>query len=247
MEELSNTALQEIKDLQQKDVFQFVLVHFWILLLSLFVIFFVSSIISGILNLSRDFFGLSLVWYSIAAIIYAVWIFYTIFFRYDRMINRFNQEIQIIKNKKDFIEEQFMELTWYIEKDINEMGIDNWLVMKIKMSIDTIRNNITDYVVSVKKLGISKEFSWLIVNSKKFLDLQVKFTTSILQEMNFWQQNLIQLIQSWISHHATELAELEKQIASQELATENTGWKVALEISRISLQEHLKELEKVRV
>ena len=59
--------------------------------------------------------------------------------------------------------------------------------------------------------------------------------------------NFALILQSWISHHATELAELEKQIQSQEIATESEGGKAALELSRISLQEHLKQLEKVRM
>ncbi|OIP53572.1 hypothetical protein AUK10_02275 [Candidatus Gracilibacteria bacterium CG2_30_37_12] len=62
-----------------------------------------------------------------------------------------------------------------------------------------------------------------------------------------YSQEFTLLVQSWISHHATELVELEKQIQSQEVATESEGGKSALELSRISLQEHLKELEKVRI
>jgi len=62
-----------------------------------------------------------------------------------------------------------------------------------------------------------------------------------------YSQDFTHLIQSWMSHHANELAKLEKQIESQELATENSGWKAALGLQRLSLQEHLKELEKVKV
>ncbi|MDD2916672.1 MAG: hypothetical protein PHH70_02415 [Candidatus Gracilibacteria bacterium] len=68
-----------------------------------------------------------------------------------------------------------------------------------------------------------------------------------LQWIINYSQEFTALVQSWISHHATELAELEKQIESQELSTENIGGKVALGLQRLSLQEHLKELEKVRV
>ena len=79
-------------------------------------------------------------------------------------------------------------------------------------------------------------------------DEQVKYMIEIeLKWIINYSQEFTLLVHSWISHHATELAELEKQIESQELTTENEGGKVALELSRISLQEHLKELEKVRV
>lgn len=92
-------------------------------------------------------------------LVYAPWIFYVIFFKYDRMVNRFNHEIQRIKIKRFNIEKQFSELSWYIGHDIDETGINNFIVLKIKTSIDSINEYIIDYAISVKRLGISKEFS----------------------------------------------------------------------------------------
>lgn len=77
-------------------------------------------------------------------------------------------------------------------------------------------------------------------NIRQVLGTELRWIVNFSEEFTL-------LVQSWMSHHATELAELEKQIQSQDLATESEGGKAALELSIISLQEHLKELERVRV
>ena len=154
-------------------------------------------------------------------------------FVYEKLEKFFNlKEVIISENKKFEI---------IIKNDISLLWIDVTVLWNIKKMISSIL-----------------EWYKLITRSHKYIQSHMWYFGKIPQEwqdiintefqwiINFSQEFTL-LVQSWISHHATELAELEKQIQSQELATESEGGKAALELSRISLQEHLKELEKVRM
>lgn len=142
---------------------------------------------------------------------------------------------------KDSIIQEKERLELSIENDVNNSWIDVIILDDIKRFISSILSgyetikssheyiqNHRGYFWAVSKewqAVINREFQWII-------NYSLEFTT---------------LVQSWISHHAIELSELEQQIQSQSKVTENEGGKVALEISRISLQEHLNRLEKICV
>jgi len=142
--------------------------------------------------------------------------------------------------KKSIFSER-IKLELFINGDIRDSWIDNDKIWDIKKYIL--------FILEWYKL-ISKSHKYVQNHMWYFWKISQEWQNIIRTELQWivdYSKDLTLLIQSWISHHATELAELEKQIASQELSTQNSGWKAALEISRISLQEHLKELEKVKV
>lgn len=142
---------------------------------------------------------------------------------------------------KDSLASEREGLEANIQNDAKELWIDASVLWDIKKYVASILewyrmiSNSHEYIQNHRwyfgKISqewedmVNREFQWIINYSQEFT----------------------LLVQSWNSHHAAELAELEKQIESQELSTENDGWKVALGLQRMSLQEHLKELEKVRV
>lgn len=160
--------------------------------------------------------------------------------------------------------------TFYKKSRIYET-LDDFFVLKSSIISEKrqlfilIKNDILLAWIDVAILWDIKKFissilAWykLILQSHRYIQGHMWYFGKIPQEWRDiinaelqwiinYSQEFTALVQSWISHHATELAELEKQIESQELSTENIGWKVALGLQRLSLQEHLKELEKVRV
>jgi hypothetical protein len=134
-----------------------------------------------------------------------------------------------------------------IKSDQNTDWLNNQRTIKISQQIKSSSLVVKNYAFSIEQLREQKfKFWW----SQKSIELKW-LIKKIIQKEKDELINIANLIsgdiQSWISHHAIELAELEKQIECQEVSTENSDWKATLGLQRLSLQEHLKELQKVRV
>ncbi len=157
-----------------------------------------------------------------------------------RRIAVYKKTLRYLESKDTIVSER-EKLETSIANDVNNGWIDVAILWDIKKCIVSI-------LEWYRIISVSHEY---ILNHKWYFGRISREWQEVINKEFQWivaySQEFTLLVQSWISHHATELAELEKQIASQELSTENTGWKAALEISRISLQEHLRELEKVKV
>ncbi len=152
-----------------------------------------------------------------------------------------------INNHQQAIRERYKELYKMTMADFIDPKIDFQEIISIQREVREITLSLHSFSSSLGQISAQYKYASIFYDTIQFKILLDQFQEQHKQELIILSYNISNMLSSWISHHATELAELEKQIQSQEMATENNGGKAALELSRISLQEHLKELEKVRM
>ena len=166
-----------------------------------------------------------------ATLIYACLSFFKISV-YKKTLNYFHLKDKILLGRDKF------EII--LKQDIKEFWVNINLIEDIKENIS--------YILLWYKI-ILKSHQYIQSHIHYFGRVPKKWKDIINAEFKWivdYSQEFTLLVQYWISHHAVELAELEKQIELQEFSTENTGWKAALGLQRLSLQGHLRELERVK-
>lgn len=186
-------------------------------------------------------FGLSLWTFLFSWAFFVLW-GWLVFSGYTsfRRITVYKQTLYYLEIKDSIIQER-EKLEMNIFNDMEKSGVDIATLWNIKKYISFILKWYK--IISESHLYIQNHIPFFGQISKEW---QIVINNEFQWIINYSEEFTL-LVQSWISHHTTELAELERQIQAQEMATENEGGKAALEFSRISLQEHLKELEKVRI
>ncbi len=184
-------------------------------------------------------------WFSTSLVLFVLF-FSLAFYWYIKLRKIFlYKNIFYYLDSRDSIISENKNFEILIKEDFDKHWIDADIILRIKKSISSILKGYA--LISKYHKGTQEQLLKIGMLMRIFNGWLMKMIDSELQWIVDYSQEFTHFVQSWISHHATELAELEKQIASQELSTENIWGKAALEISRMSLQEHLKELEKVRV
>ncbi|MFA6091263.1 MAG: hypothetical protein WC774_05840, partial [Candidatus Gracilibacteria bacterium] len=169
------------------------------------------------------------------------------YFDYDKLHTDTIAFLDDLGARRKHLKELYEKLSLATEVDRATMGIDPEYVVYTKDYISTFSESSRQYQTLLQRLPKYRAYSYIFEDSRAFRGLMDNLIGQERYGLITLIQDFTKTVQDWTILHQSELQKIEKQIQSQEIVTENEGGKAALELSRISLQEHLKQLEKVRM
>lgn len=162
-----------------------------------------------------------------------------------------------IEHKVATEKEEFLYISNY---DENSLGINPEILEKIKIIIEEISKNIWEIsskVTSIQPSNFKKWFHFSLnrelipystdkMNEEELLSSYIEYIKEKEQErlkdiiISFKGQ-----LDSWIKVHKEELEKYEGEIESQTNITQNTDWKVALDLQSKRLQSYIDSLKEI--
>lgn len=203
-------------------------------------------LLSGITTISYYFYKINLLYiYSFPFSIYLAYVDK----KYDNIKEWFFETLMILEQINDLksctlkIDKELSEL---ISKDIHTHWVDVDYLELMKNLFSELQESILLYTKKIDALKEKKErFSQSFKKKTSFINI---INNIIFNEEKFvltTNTTNYKRTKSWISHHQSELKELEKDIQTQTNTTQSTDWKVALDLQSKRLQSYINSLKEI--
>lgn len=168
--------------------------------------------------------------------------------------------VQTINNLNDLLrikwslDYNYDWLSTSIEIEMSDKTINKESIIDIRKAIENLIEQVKnfkytlyyidkeDVTMNILSLNKHRNISWAFSDKILFL----KIVSEIKQEQQKYllaiSENLKNIISHWISHHQSELQELEKSIEIQANETQTNDWKIALESQKVRLQSYIESI-----
>lgn len=133
-----------------------------------------------------------------------------------------------------------------IRQDINTLWVNTNSLENLKSTFKELEKLIVLYDKKVNTLKTKKEEVCHSFKEKtRFLEIMDDIISNEEAFIVTIHQVNYTLTKSWIFNHQSELQELEKSIETQANETQNTDWKIALDLQSKRLQSYIESLQKI--